>query len=234
MKKLLTTIALSIIMVTLTNAQIKKPTVRVGVTKTKTQQPSSGLLLKSSVKLKTLQDLNKLNIPVSQITKEKLNAKPTRSWEITPLKIRNGDLKLDSFKGDYDIDFWAWGLSAGSNRNFEQIIDEIENGEPEDLYNNIFPFTIKFRAAGGVEYRLKIKQTIVDLDRNSHYLYIKNGNRISKIQMDGLDFNYVFKEGRSREIEISFSGATLIDINYSGGGVWWPIKTQKIQIDRIN
>ena len=40
-------------MVTITNAQIKKPTVKAGVTKVKTQQPSSGLLLNSSAKLNT-------------------------------------------------------------------------------------------------------------------------------------------------------------------------------------
>ena len=234
MKKLITTIAFSIIMVTLTNAQIKKPTVKVGVNKAKTQQPSSGLLLKSSVKLKTLQDLNKLNIPVSQITKEKLNAKPTRSWGITPLKIRNGDLKLDSFKGNYDVNTWDWGLTGGSNRYFNEIINEIENGKPEDPHNNIFPFTIKFRAIGGVEYRLKIKQHLVYRNSPSHYLYIKKGNYITKIQMVGQEYNYIFKEVRSREIEISFSGAAIIDNNSRNGGTWWPVKTPKIEIDRIN
>jgi len=229
MKKLITTIAFSILMVTLTNAQIKKPKVKVDVNKVQTQKPSSGLLLKSSVKLKTLQDLNKLNIPVTQITKEKLNAKPTRSWGITPLKIRNGDLKLGRFNGHYDVNMWAW---SSNNRGFNIKLRELENGKGEDPHHDILPFTIKFRAIGGVEYRLKINQRTILHTRRSNYLYIKKGNFISKIQMNELEFNYIFKESRSGEIEILFSGVAILDNTNRQG--FYPLMTEKIEIDRIN
>jgi hypothetical protein len=232
MKKVLTTIALAIIMVAGTNAQIKKPTIKVDASKVQTQQPSNGLLLKSSVNLKTLQDFNKLDIPTQQISKDKLDAKPTMSWAISPRKLTDGFLKFNSFKGDYDLDLWDWGLSA--NGNFDTTIDELDRGKTEDPRRYVFPFTIKFRATGGVEYRLKIKQGYRIPNPTQQFLYIIKDQQISKIQMSNYEFNFIFKEIRSREIEISFSGVAYIDSNDRNGGIWNPIMTEKIQIDRIN
>ena len=184
--------------------------------------------------MQTIEDIKKLNIPVAQISKEQFNAKPITSWNISPKKIVNGFLKLDSFKGEYDSDFWDWGLSVNPRTNLSTIMNEIENRTAEDPYNDIFLFTIKFRATGGIEYRLKIKQTYVYRDPKPHYMYIKKGGYITKIQMTGLEFNYIFKESRSQEIQISFSGAIIIDDSSRNVGIWWPVRAQNIQIDRIN
>lgn len=221
MKKII--LIFSLVFYTTANAQIKKTSVKVN--NKQTQQANFGVLLKSNVKLKSLQDLNKLNIPLTQITSEKLNAKPTQSWEITPLKLIDGVLKLDSFSGNYGLDYWRWFTDT----NFS----ELENGTTENRNNKVLPITIKFRATGGVEYRLKINQRLVLPTREFNFIYIKKGNLISKVQMSsGLEFNYIFKETRSGEIEISISGVVISAHTNSGGS--YPIHTEKIEIDRIN
>lgn len=237
MKKAIILFIWGLFAITTVNAQIKKPSVKVKVNKHKTHQVSPGVLLKSSVKLKTLKDFNKLNIPVTKITKEQLNAKPIRSWKITPLKLKDGVLKLASFTGSSGLTYWSWytetrGANKGNNANKRRLINELESGTVNNNHHTALPFTIKFRVTGGVEYRLKIEQRVIIPSRHSNFLYIKKGNYITKIQKGQFNsFNYIFKEARSSEIEISFSGVVIPDETIS---VFNPLRTEKIEIDRIN
>ncbi len=99
MKKVITTIALAIIMVAGTNAQIKKPTVKVNTTPIATSTKLQGVKVNDLSRLKTIEDFEKLNIPVQQMTKELLNKKPTQTWIISPTQLSYAQLKLDYFYG---------------------------------------------------------------------------------------------------------------------------------------
>ncbi|WP_423999435.1 hypothetical protein [Maribacter sp. IgM3_T14_3] len=159
MKKVITTFALAIIMVAGTNAQIKKPTVKVDASKVQTQQPNNGLLLKSSVKLNTLQDFKKLNIPVAQITKEKLNAKPISTWSIAPTKYKYADLQLYRFNGAWDKNYWTLKSynHYDEDGDIKRVLANVQTGNVDLVGSSGFPMSIDFRATAGVEYRLKIK-----------------------------------------------------------------------------
>ena len=223
MKKLITTIALSILVVTITNAQIKKPTVKVGVTKAKTQQPSSGLLLNSSVKLKTLQDFKKLNIPVAQITKEMLDKKPTQTWIINPRKLSDGYLKLIKFTGFLRPEsFLLYVREKCDSWSQTERLEALYRTEywHEDDYSWMFPLKISFRVSGDVDYLIKLKHikqehpAYVPYDlKPRDFIYVVRKSLdltyyISKVLMDNNnEFHYSFKEHNSGEISLFFSSS---------------------------
>ena len=77
MKKLITTIVLSIIMVSLTNAQIKKPTVKVNTTSIKTNTNLQGIKVNDLSRLKSIEDLDHENFVKFGITS---NCKRRFDW----------------------------------------------------------------------------------------------------------------------------------------------------------
>jgi hypothetical protein len=245
MKKLITTIALAIIMVSLTNAQINKPKVKVDVNKVQTQQPSSGLLLNSSMKLNTLQDFNKLNIPVAHITKEQLNAKPISTWSISPTKYKYADLQLYGFNGRWDQNYWT--LKSYNDRDHDgdikRVFANVQTGQVDALGGAGFPMFIGFRATAGVEYRLKIKlidDVYYTFDYDSRdFIYIIKSNRdreeiVAQINVDtNKEINYVFKEERSGYIYLNFSCIPKLNEEYNIYHWKW-VCFNEIKIDRIN
>ncbi|WP_338357581.1 hypothetical protein [Yeosuana marina] len=225
MKKVITTIALTIIMVAGTNAQIKKPTVKIDASKIQTQQSSNGLLLNSSVKLNTLQDFKKLNIPKQQLSKEQLAKKPTRTWKITPMKLKDGFLTLE----------WAEGALLKERWHLYTL------GSSDVRYKS-GAITIKFYAVGGVEYRLKInfENILRDMSFDSNdFIYIRkyDNNEVFATQVfldpTNGEFNYIFKQQNSGYIYIT---STTIPKLQASTGIeeWVMIGVDEIKIDRIN
>jgi len=231
MKKLITTIALSILVVTITNAQIKKPTVKVNTNPIETNTNLQGVKVNDLSRLKTIEDFEKLKIPVQQITKEKLNAKPAQTWKISATRLYYAQLKLDYFYGLLSNNEF---LMKGSNMidNEPEIIDAIRRSpypiDPAKLWN--FPLGIKFRVSADVEYKLKLK--VSNAGRGDIFV-VKNESFISRIsKSDRGDYYYVFTPDKSEEITLKFSSPFGRKSNRSSIKHWKPITFTEILIER--
>ncbi len=93
MKSQILTIVLLLFGITTIDAQMKKPAVSVKTNKVKMVKTVQGIKVDLR-EIKTSADFNKLKIPVSRVSKEKLNAKPINTWKITPLKSKDGQLVI--------------------------------------------------------------------------------------------------------------------------------------------
>ena len=156
MKNLILTIILAFVALMVGSAQIKKPNAIVNTNKVEKYKIKQGVRIDLK-NIKTVTDFNKLKIPVSQISKEKLNAKPINTWKITPSKSKDGQLELESLFGVVTKSHWQTGIEVKSyDPNFTNL-------------NSNFPLSIKFRVSGGVEYLLKLK----DQMKNRYgYVYV--------------------------------------------------------------
>jgi len=243
MKKLITTIVLSIIMVSLTNAQIKKPTVKVNTTSIKTNTNLQGIKVNDLSRLKSIEDFEKLKIPPQQLTKEILNAKPTQTWKIGPRRLNDGNLKFEQIIGVMTPTSWLYG--GEFINNLDDVIEDLNRDIIRGGNYATFPLSIKFKVSGGIEYRLKFKQLQpASTTNNNEYLYVyiesKNGRYISRLDKNDLnEFNFIFKEPNSSEIILKISpipnlkGNNLPGISRSGY-YWQWVEISEIKIDRIN
>lgn len=211
MKKLITTIALSIIMVTLTNAQIKKPTVKLNTPKVNTGNSVQGLKINDLSRLKSIEDFKKLKIPVQQITKENLRKKPTQTWKINPRKLNDGSLKFERLSGWMTPNSWNFGRN--NDRTVQEDVETLNSGRSAGA--GLFDLKIEFRVSGGIEYRLKLKEIDPWGNYRDKNLFVSrrssNGLYISRINMNELnEYNYIFKEPNSCDIKLQFTGTADI------------------------
>ena len=233
MKKVITTVALAILMGSLTNAQLKKPTVKVNTTPIETKTNLQGVKVNDLSRLKTIEDFEKLNIPVQQMTKEKLNAKPTQTWTISPRKINDGVLKFERLSGWITPN--AWNFGRGPERTIREDVERLNSGRSA---GGVFDLKIEFRVSGGIEYRLKLKEIDPWGLYQDKYLFVSrsssNGLYISRINMNELnEYNYIFKEPNSCDIKLQFTGTAHVDPSVEDYS-WNPVTIAEIKIDRIN
>ncbi len=229
MKKIIITIVLAFFIVPITNAQIKKPKISVNTTNIATNTNFKGLKVNDLSRLKSIEDFEKLKIPVQQMTKEKLNAKPTRTWKINPRKLNDGSLKFERLSGWMTPNSWNFG--RGNDRTTQEDVETLNSGRSAGA--GLFDLKIEFRVSGGIQYRLKLKE--IDpwgryQDRN---LFVSrrssNGLYISRINMNELnEYNYIFKEPNSCDIKLQFTGTA--GIYYK----WSPVTIAEVRIDRID
>jgi len=238
MKNSITILAVAILMVAGTNAQIKKPTVKVTTTNIKTNTALQGVKVNDLSRLKTVADFEKLNIPVQQMTKEKLNAKPTQTWKISATQLSYAQLKLDYFRGwlsNNEFQMRGQYLMSGQNydHNLAENIDQQwrRRGTTDDPYLFwICPLGIKFRASADIEYKLKLKISDTSIPSMGDIFVVQNELYISRIsKSDSGDYYYVFTPEKSEEITLQFSSGVIADSNF-----WESISFTEIRIDRIN
>jgi len=223
MKNLILTIILAFVALMVGNAQIKKPNAIVNTNKVKKHKINQGVKIDLK-NIKTVADFKKLKIPVSQISKEKLNAKPVNTWKITPLKSKDGQLELESLFGVVTKSHWQTGVEVKSyDPNFTNL-------------SSSFPLSIKFKATGGVEYRLKLK----DQMRNRYgYVYVAirdiNGlhSFVNRVEFDrNNELYYSFYEERSKNVIIDVS---FVSTNASGENINYKcLKLSEIEISRLD
>ena len=242
MKKISVTLLLTFFIVTVNNAQIKNTKISVNSNNVKTDKLIRGLKVNNLNKLK-IKDFKKLNIPVALMTKEQLNAKPTRSWKIEPNKIKYASLKLDYFRGTYSNNKWTIG--GDYNDDLDEVVESLNNGRVR-YGRPIFAIGLKFRATGGAEYRLKFKNLNQRKSPNEYIFISREGAKgtfISRVDLnDRNEFNYIFKEERSNEVTLKFSAIPNLDYTPSEGRVerrrytyyWQYVSISEIKIDRIN
>ena len=222
MKKSILTFVTVLLTLMVSNAQIKKPNVIANTKKVKKHKIKQGVRIDLK-NIKTVADFNKLKIPVSQISKEKLNAKPISTWKITPLKSKDGQLELESLFGVVTKSHWQTGVEVKSyDPNFTKL-------------NSNFPLSIKFRASGGVEYRLKLK----DQMKNRYgYVYVAlrdiDGRHsfVNRVEFDrNNELYYPFYEDRSKDVIIDVS---FVSTNASGENIDYKcLKLSEIEISRL-
>lgn len=220
MRKIITLVSFYLVMSLTISAQIKRTNVLLNKTNVKKQV--QGVKVDIS-KFNKAADFNRINIPESQISKTKLNAKPINTWKITPLKPKNAQLELKSLFGVVTPSYWQTGIETQTNDS------DFTNLNPS------FPISIKFRASGGVDYRLKLKNLITN--RNG-YVYIAIGDLynhhsfVNKIQFDrNNELNYSFYEEKSKDIIIYVS---FLSTNLPGTKANYKcLKFSEIVISRI-
>jgi len=122
-------------------AQIKAPKLNNG--KTSQVELKKGITIPNIKKISTT-DLHKLKLPIVSITEVKKNTKPLTSWKITPMRLKDTYLELNSFFGRSTKQVWEIN-------SFPMIEGrEVTNWQAEFLW-------LKFRQTKGIEYRMKIK-----------------------------------------------------------------------------
>jgi len=139
MKNLITTIFV-IVFITITNAQIKKPGLNTNIN---VHTISPGIKI-SNIKNISTADLHKLKLPVVSITEIQKNAKPLKSWKITPMRLKDTYLEVSSFFGRGTKDLWEIN-------SFPYV-----EGREVTKWNAEFLW-LKFRQSQYVEYRMRIK-----------------------------------------------------------------------------
>ena len=202
MKRIITTIALTLIAVIFTNAQVKLPKINTSTGELITQKQSEGLKIDLS-KVKSLKDLQGLNIPRAEISREKLAEKSRKQWKVSPWKMTDGTLVITRVHGTYQNKQYVL-RSSFIARQYDRIpIPGIDNGV--DIIVGTFPITIEFRAAAKVEYRLKLKHG-GSYHHNSEILVTIN-DEVQSVRMNRQkEFNLIFMEEASKKLEIIFSG----------------------------
>ncbi len=141
MKNLIITIVLTVLTFSIASAQIKK--IPLKNTKVGVVQLNKGIKVPNIKNISTA-DLHKLKLPVVSITEIQKNAKPLRSWKITPMRLKDTYLEISSFFGRGTKSLWeinSFPLVEGR---------EVTKWNAEFLW-------LKFRQSQGIEYRMKIK-----------------------------------------------------------------------------
>lgn len=234
MKKVITTIALALSIVTLTNAQIKKPKVKMNTTPIATNTQLQEVKVNNLGSLKTIEDFEKLNIPVQQMTKELLNKKPTQTWKISPMHLIDGNLKLNYFYGSINPEVFSY---YGTDANYFNVLASFPASRLISGSNN-FPLSIAFRASGGVEYRLKIKLSGGAGNNDKIYILRSVNDTYSLVAISdqgNKEFNYVFKEDTSETVYIGISSILKESEKFNRPFYSWLVSSlSEIRIDRIN
>ncbi len=210
MKKLTISVLLALAFIT-AKAQVK-PKVYTSNKKikiNKNKPKPQGIKITNFKKI-SINDLNKLDIPIAQISADKLNDKPTRTWSINPMKQYEGNLFLTLLYGTWSKENWKIGSGTVSETMGLNIINSREEFSNRGGYNNsgqwryIFPQIIKFIAAGDTEYILKIKFHGYVIP--NHSIYIGRDSYISEVNLNEYkEANYLFKQADSGEVYIYIS-----------------------------
>lgn len=232
MKKLITTLALAIIMVAGTNAQINKPKISINTTKINTVKTLPGLKVNDLSKLKSLDDIKKLDAPTSQVTTEQERASSSQSWSINTLKLRDGHfslVRLNGYISTSPLSMWA------HTKENSPTGEDVESNRSNSSYYRAFPLELKFRAEAGAEYRVKIKGG--RRGSNSHiYAVIKNENEqssfISRIEINSLgDYNHIIPTNNTGNISLLFSTLAQPPGHIND---WIDLYFREITLERIN
>lgn len=140
MKKLIITIVLVVLTLNTVNAQIKNPVLHSNV---KVHKINPGVKINNIKNISTA-DLHKLKLPIVSITEAQKNAKPLKSWKITPMRLKDTYLEVSSFFGRGTKDLWEIN-------SFPYVEGrEVTKWHAEFLW-------LKFRQSQNIEYRMKIK-----------------------------------------------------------------------------
>ncbi len=212
--------------------RLKKPTVKVNTTPIETKTNLQGVKVNDLSRLKTIEDFEKLNIPVQQMTKELLNKKPTQTWKIKATKLYDGQLKLHYFEGVLENNKFTCQGILHNPEDVDRMDRSGERGyDQAEIYRYNFPVAIKFRASGGVDYLLKIKtEKSWDYDNHSDIFIVKNQTFIFRSAVsEQKDYYYFpFKQATSEEITILISSQIMRNrVN------WGSLRFTEIQIDRL-
>ncbi len=155
-------------------------------------------------KVKSLKDLQGLNIPRAEISKEKLAEKSRKKWKVSPWKMTDGTLVITRVHGTYQNKQFVL-QSRFSMPNYSGIPLPGCHGTGVDIIVGTFPMTIEFRGAAKVEYRLKLKHA-GSYYHNSEILVTIN-DEVQSVRMNRQkEFNLIFMEEVSKKLEIVFSG----------------------------
>ena len=172
MKKLITTIALAIIMVSLTNAQIKKPVINQPQQGTTHQTAVQGIQLPNLERV-TSAEIKKLRLPTVSITDAQKNAKPLTTWKITPLQPKYSTLSVDSYYGEYSLNGW-------------QLLPKPLFEGPDFRDFSLSALTLDFRVSTGVRYLVivKLKPTTTNWYAGKSILAAAMNNSYAKYPID--------------------------------------------------
>ncbi|WP_338357577.1 hypothetical protein [Yeosuana marina] len=213
MKKLIITIVLSIILVSITTAQIKKPVIPQNKQGTTNQTAVQGIQLPNLDRV-TSAEIKKLRLPTVSITDAQKNAKPLTTWEITPLKPKYSSFFIEDYYGTYSLKGWEL--------------------EPKPLFEGssfsgfgLSAVRLNFRTIRGSQYLIRVK--LKDL-RDSWY----QGKSILASAMNNSFAKYPI-DGTNNEILIPFtandSGNKIISIsNIIINDKLYPYTIEKISI----
>jgi hypothetical protein len=143
MKKLIITIVLSIISVSITTAQIKKPAINQPQQGTTHQTAVQGIPLPNLERV-TSAEIKKLKLPTVSITDAQKNAKPITTWKITPMQPKYSTLSVDSYYGEYSLNGW-------------QLLPKPLFEGPDFRDFSLSALTLDFRVSRGVRYMIIVK-----------------------------------------------------------------------------
>ena len=183
MKKLIITIVLSIISVSITTAQIKKPVITQNQQGTNNQTAVQGIQLPNLERV-TSAEIKKLRLPTVSITEAQKNAKSLSSWKVTPLQPKYSGLAVAHYYGEYSLNGW-------------QLLPKPLFEGPDFRDFAISALTLDFRVSRGVRYMIIVKLKTV---ANNWYA----GKSILAAAMDNSYAKYPI-DGVNNEILIPFT-----------------------------
>ena len=230
MKKIITTLSLAIIMVAGTNAQIKKPTVTVNSNKFNLETVLDKGIKIDLKNIKSLKDLDRLNIPVTEYTKSQVDARALRTWKITPMRAQYGALKLLHFVGEFGPSSW-YGLVPYRDR--DRFLPDLQEGIALG-FSTMTPIILSFTPTQNAVYILKIpfrKRGDGTPYRGLHY--IGTPNNIQLVTPVEGTLYYYFSAGSSQPISICITGEVFRS-RTNGEMTTGAILTDQFQIDQIN
>ncbi len=100
MKLFIATLLTALFMITTVRAQIKLPKINTKTGQLIAKNKSVGLKVDLS-KVKSLKDLQGLNIPRFEISPKKLAERSKKSWKVHPWRMTNGTLVISRMHGVY-------------------------------------------------------------------------------------------------------------------------------------
>ena len=189
----------------------------------------------SKLKIKSLKDINNLKIPVMDIPTNQYNLRPIRTWEITPTKKKDGNLRLYYFKGQQFENSWY------INKYFTNLYPQ-SGLVPPELHRDIGlfydtpleggggltpPLVLKFLASKNITYLLKFKVENRQIYTNRK-IAILIDNHISYVRLNSRSvFTYAFIPDATKEIKIGIGGL------FSHYNTEF-LKTSEIKIEQIS
>ena len=207
MKILITTLVTVLVMITTVRAQINLPKINTKTGELITQKETAGLKINLS-NIKSLQDLQGLNIPRAEISREKLAEKSRKQWKVSPWKMTDGTLVITRVHGTYQNKQFILQSSRSVHVPDYSGIPIPGYGTGVDVIVGTFPLTIEFRAIANTVYRLKLKHA------GNYYhdseIFVTINDEVQSVRMNAQkEFILIFFEETSKKLEIVFSG--LVD-----------------------
>jgi hypothetical protein len=210
MKKIILSTILILVSAETLTAQIKNSVLKSNTIKVKKTKDIQEPLKITNLKKISEAELNRLKIPIVKIPDEQRDAKAIKTWKLSPLKLYNGNLRLHYFNGHWSDNKWK-----SSSR---------------------YALGLKFKVRAGSEYRLKLKmipERGMTFSEDDYIHIIRKKNLISKVEINEYkEFNYVFQENHTQEIEIWISAIPKVRGN--GDSYYKNIRFAELQIDQIN